>query len=427
MSNRIFRKEALEAAGQIEQVQTSMRVTRSFTRIAIGAVALAILAAIGWSAFVDIPIHVKGRGLLVQNGGILVTSAPSAASGYVAEILVKKGDMVEKGAPLARLRLTDRQAQLEKQQRELVLLKRNTAKSHKLLKSETAIQLTTSRQSIAALDERIASLTTKRNWLADRREKLSKLQTKGVVSLETLANARIAADAAEDALASAHADHIRLQSDLKKVLFAQEQKIMQDALQIDQMESALEASSTALKQDAEILAEGSGKVVQLNTQQGALVASGQSLFEIMPQSEGLLQAVVYVSEKDGKRLKDSNKALLTPANLPLDVHAQMIGKVVDVSTLPVTSQSLKHTIGDDILIERIVAEGPVFEVRIDLDQDAQTRNSYRWTSSSAAELPIGLGTPLSARVTTEKTPLLAMAVPALKRFFGDRPDDWTGR
>ncbi|SNY92246.1 NHLM bacteriocin system secretion protein [Cohaesibacter sp. ES.047] len=427
MSNQIFRKEALEASGQIEDVQNSMRVTRSFTRIATGTVAAAILIAVGWSAIVDIPIHVKGHGLLVHDGGILVTTAPTAASGYVAEILVRKGDTVKKGETLARLRLTDREAELWKQQRELGLLKRNTEESQKLLGAETALKVATTKQSIAALDERITSLTTKHSWLLDRRIKLAGLQTKGVVSLETSTNARIAADAAEDALASARADRIRLQADLKSLQFAQKQKLMQDKLQIEQMESSLDAFKTALEQDAQILADVSGKLVGLNTQQDALVASGQPLFEIMPQSEGPLQAVVYVAEKDGKRLKGNNKALLTPANLPLDVHAQLVGKVVEVSSLPVTSQSLKHTIGDDILIERIVAKGPVFEVRIDLDRDAKSKNGYRWTSNSAADLPVDFGTPLRARVTTERTPLLAMAVPAFKRFFGETPDGWIGR
>jgi len=322
--------------------------------------------------------------------------------------------------------MPDRESQLRKQQRELSLLKQNIRDRQKLLRSQTELKLATIRQRAAALDERLASLRAKQTWLLDRQGKLAGLQAKGIVSLEASTNARLAADAAEDAVSSAHSDRIRLEADIQTIKFEQEQTLLQDKLEIEQMQATLGAFQDALEEDAQILAASSGTLVRINTQQGTLVASGEPLFEIVPHSEGRLQAVVYVQEKDGKRLKGQDKALLTPANLPLDIHAQMIGKVIEVSALPVTTASLKHTIGDDSLIQRIVAQGPVYEVRVDLEADHKTKNGYRWTSDSAQGLDVGFGTPLSARVTTEKTPLLAMAIPALKRFFGEPSDQWAG-
>jgi hypothetical protein len=52
---------------------------------------------------------------------------------------------------------------------------------------------------------------------------------------------------------------------------------------------------------------------------------------------------------------------------------------------------------------------------------------YAWTGAPPPGVTLSPGTPLSADVTVERRPLLALAVPALKRFLHLEADDWTGR
>ncbi|WP_319497575.1 NHLP bacteriocin system secretion protein [uncultured Cohaesibacter sp.] len=427
MAKTLFRKEALAAASKMETVPEAMRVTGSVTRISSVVIALAILLSIGWAMVVRVPIHVSGYGLLVAEDGVLISTVPSTSSGLVAKVLVHKNQVVSEGARLATLRLTDREAELHKQERELTLLKSSTSDKEALLKSQTARKLATAEDTVVAQEERISILKSRRDRLVERQKTLAGLQSKGVVSQETLVNAHFTADEAEDALASAKAELIQKQTEIQTIKFSQANEILENRLEIERQEADLAATKEAIDKDSEVLADIAGKVVRINTRPGALVSSGETLFEITPRTEGTLKAVAYISMDEGKRLKQDDEVLLTPSSLPTDLHAQMIGSVAGISPLPISREALKQSIGDDGLIEMITAKGAVFEVWIDLSPSKNTASGYLWTSKEAEGLTLSSGTSFSASIRIEQRPLLALAIPALKRFLGEATDSWAGR
>nr|WP_321462921.1 NHLP bacteriocin system secretion protein [uncultured Cohaesibacter sp.] len=427
MASTLFRKEALAAASKIETVPEAMRVTGSAIRISSILIALAIVLSIGWAMVVRVPIHVSGFGLLVAEDGVLISSAPSTSSGYVAKILVRKNQTVSQGTLLATLRLTDREAELHKQERELTLLKSSKKDREAILKSQTALKLATAEDGVAAQKERIRYLTSKRDWLLDRQKTLTGLHDKGIISQETLANAHLTADASEDALASAKSELIQQQTEIQTIKFAQANEILENKLEIERQEADLMATREAISKDSEITADITGEVVRINTHPGKLVSTGETLFEITPRTEGALKAVAFVPMDEGKRLKLDDRVLLTPSSLPSAMHAQMIGSVAEISPLPISKEALRQTVGDDGLIEMITAHGAVFEVWIDLPVSQNTGNGYLWTSNEASDLTISSGTSFSASITVEQRPLLALAIPALKRFLGEPTNLWAGR
>nr|WP_319485918.1 NHLP bacteriocin system secretion protein [uncultured Cohaesibacter sp.] len=427
MAKTLFRKEALAAASKMETVPEAMRVTGSVTRFSSVVIALAILLSIGWAMVVRVPIHVSGYGLLVAEDGVLISTVPSTSSGLVAKVLVHKNQVVSEGARLATLRLTDREAELHKQERELTLLKSSTSDKEALLKSQTARKLATAEDTVVAQEERISILKSRRDRLVERQKTLAGLQSKGVVSQETLVNAHFTADEAEDALASAKAELIQKQTEIQTIKFSQANEILENRLEIERQEADLAATKEAIDKDSEVLADIAGKVVRINTRPGALVSSGETLFEITPRTEGTLKAVAYISMDEGKRLKQDDEVLLTPSSLPIDLHAQMIGTVAGISPLPISREALKQSIGDDGLIEMITAKGAVFEVWIDLSPSKNTASGYLWTSKEAEGLTLSSGTSFSASIRIEQRPLLALAIPALKRFLGEATDSWAGR
>jgi len=62
-------------------------------------------------------------------------------------------------------------------------------------------------------------------------------------------------------------------------------------------------------------------------------------------------------------------------------------------------------------------------VRVALDA-LRGQQGYLWTSANASTVRLTPGTPLNAHVTVEHTPLLALAIPALKRFIGLTTEGW---
>ncbi|MCG8543071.1 MAG: hypothetical protein MJE12_02565, partial [Alphaproteobacteria bacterium] len=81
-----------------------------------------------------------------------------------------------------------------------------------------------------------------------------------------------------------------------------------------------------------------------------------------------------------------------------------------------SSSRLQYVLGDDALARQIDEAGPTFEVSLALETLAGG-SGYRWTTPRPPNVDLTPGTPLAGRVTVERTPLLALAVPALKRFF----------
>lgn len=430
MTKSFFRKEALQAATRVEDVQRTMRVSSGATRLTAAALATALAGAVTWSAFIDVPIHVEGNGVLVRGGGTLVTPVAASAAGYIAQIPVRPGQTVAPGDVLARLVLPEREAEVAKNTRMLKDLKRSAEHKARLREADARAETASFDRQTRALETRIAALSGKYDWLQKRLADLQKLQADGVVSKDAVSTARIAAGAAGDDLAAAQAERVALDMRREEAASARKRAALQDQLEIERVAADLAAARAILTAGSVIKADAGGVVTAINTRPGALVAPGAPVFEIMTgdaAATGRLEALAFVPLQAGKRLAADDRALVTPADLPVDRHDRLIARVAEVSDVPVSTDSLRTALGDDTLVEKVTASGPVFEVRLTFEPAGDDGAGYAWTTTRSPHIALTPGTPFEARVTVERRPLLALAVPAFKRFLHLPEDDWTGR
>ena len=101
MSDGLFRKSALDKLSSPEQLDVMMQVTSPTGWIALGGSALILLFVVVWSVVGEIGIRVDGQGILIRGASVL--DVTSAAEGRLTDVLVKPGDTVKEGQPLARL------------------------------------------------------------------------------------------------------------------------------------------------------------------------------------------------------------------------------------------------------------------------------------------------------------------------------------
>ncbi|MCA1242208.1 NHLP bacteriocin system secretion protein [Stappia stellulata] len=432
MAKSFFRQEALDAATRVDETQRTMRVSTAVTRLSAAALATALAGVVTWSAFVDVPIHVTGHGVLARSGETLISPVRAASSGYVAEVLVKRGDTVAAGDVLLRLSQPERMAALKKAERILEVLSRNAERSETLRAEDAEAESRSHARQLIALGERIEALSSKKRWLDERRATLEKLHADGIVSLEAVSNARIAADVAEDDLAAARAAQVALDVAREEAASERERAALSTRLELERLQAEVAEIRADLEAGSTVTADAPGRVIAINTRLGALAAPGQPLLEILVDGTSgadpdALEAVVFVPLSQGKRLSPDDRALLTPADLPLDRHDRLIARVISISEVPASSQALQFALGDDTLAEKISAGGPTFEVRLAMERKTEGSTGYAWTGAPPPGVTLSPGTPLSADVTVERRPLLALAVPALKRFLHLEADDWTGR
>jgi NHLM bacteriocin system secretion protein len=428
MSESFYRKQALDAAATMQDIQRTMRVTRTMTRVTSSVLATALALAVTWSGFVKVPLHVQSHGVLVSANDVLLSQITPLAAGYVSHINVRKNSMVKKGDVLAVLTMPDRLIEVRKAERALESARLNIENKRSLREADAKVQNANFQKQLDALEERIATLKRKQGWLVERSDNLSDLSQKGYVAQDMLTNARIASEAAGNELADAYAQRVSLRAQQDEAETARQREELADEFQLIQLRQELEATKSALKADSTIIADVEGRVANINTRPGALASPGQALFEIIPHQGNepmKVEAITFVPLDKGKRLKAGDQALVTPSDLPEDVHDKLVAKVKSVSDVPMSSTALQNLLGDDALVQTVTSKGPVFEVRLVFEHGGKT--DYQWTSQNSPQIDLTPGTPMSAQITMERTPLLALAIPAVKQMLGLKADNWTGR
>ncbi|MCY3862184.1 MAG: HlyD family efflux transporter periplasmic adaptor subunit [bacterium] len=100
-SRPLFRERALEQSGRIEPIDGLLRVTAPHEWVILAAVAISLCALAAWLVFGTVERGVTAQCVVTQPGER--HHAVATASGTVAEVLVRQGDRVEAGQPVARV------------------------------------------------------------------------------------------------------------------------------------------------------------------------------------------------------------------------------------------------------------------------------------------------------------------------------------
>lgn len=95
MSDRLFRKVALDRLSSPEQIDRLARVTTPRAWLALAGLAGLLAVALVWGIFGSFPITVLGTGVVVRGDGIQLVRAPATAQ--VKSIKVSLGDSVAAG------------------------------------------------------------------------------------------------------------------------------------------------------------------------------------------------------------------------------------------------------------------------------------------------------------------------------------------
>jgi biotin/lipoyl-binding protein len=98
----IFRRVALERLSSPERLDLLLQVTQPRSWIALATIcAIVVLAAI-WSIVGRVPTSIMGRGLMIEEEGLLRVTAPLA--GEVVEMRIRSGQVIQEGDVVATIR-----------------------------------------------------------------------------------------------------------------------------------------------------------------------------------------------------------------------------------------------------------------------------------------------------------------------------------
>jgi HlyD family secretion protein len=162
-------------------------------------------------------------------------------------------------------------------------------------------------------------------------------------------------------------------------------------------------------------------VLDLQVIAGQTVAVGQRLGTIGRLAAGgvPLKAVSYFAPADARRLRNGMPVEVVPQWNQRSRFGGIVGKVLQMNTLPATEEDISTTIGNPQLAKALVESGPVMRAQIDLERDPASRYSFRWILSRGSDVfPVREGLTLETHPYLEWRTPLSYVLPGLRSITG---------
>lgn len=412
-----FREKAVKNATASPELDQLVRIVPNRHWVLMGVLWSLVLIAIAWSIFGRIPFRVSGEGLLLSKDGSVHAAVAAAEPGRIKTILVKPNDIVKKGQLVASL-----------QESEL----RNELHTHSIHLQELENRYQTLNQ---LFGQQIAEYTTNIDNKNASLQKGLEAELKSLKELETLF--KVIQNAYEQQLETK-----RLLTDSASNYYAQQSKveaIRQEIVQnkinlsqfIDQKQAQLRELDFNVRDQRneinklqkrlmlseQIISPVSGVVTSISKNIGDLVKKGDVVVRIANVSNEL-DAVVFVSSKEGKKIKPGMSALVSPTNIKKEEYGSIRGKVNTVSEYPVTQEAMMAILHNQSLVNDLSKNSAPIAVRIHLSSDRKTRSGFSWSSSQGPDEVITPGTSAIARITINQKSPLRIIVPVFKNLWG---------
>jgi HlyD family secretion protein len=411
----IFRKVALERLSSPEQLDQLMQVTDSKGWLALGALGALILAALGWGVFGSIPTEATGEGILLRRGG--VSNLVSAEQGQVEDLLVSVGDVLGKGQVVARIRqeellrqIRDTRAKLAAVRGDYETLVRSSGQQKRLQTRDIGQQRSNLEQSIQAY-QREVELASDR--VAADRELLSQ----GLITKQTLVASEQNLNQARDQLAGARLELNGL--DLKHLESAQQLDQQIEARQgtIRDLEIELREHQARLEESSRVTSPHAGRVLELFVDRGDVVSPGTPILNLEVTSKELV-AVLFVPASAGKKVRTGMRVRVSPSTVRREEYGSMWGRVTRVSEFPSTQRGMTRLLGNEALVQKLMAEGPPIQVDVALERDPSTPTGYKWSSSKGPSVEISSGTLTTGSVIVKEEAPIRLVIPKVREALG---------
>ena len=413
---RTFRAAALDRAASPEQFDHLVVITKPSDWIWAAVICLLLVAAIIWSIVGRIPTRVSGEGILISNGDRVV-DAVSAAAGRLASVSVTVGDHVVKGQPIARIVQTD----IEQKHSEAVAVLGEKQREYAVLAARVQSELDVKSQNFAELEDalnQVIKATTQRvQFLTVDVRSLEDLLAKGYTTRKNLSDRREELTSAQQRLDDTRNQILKLRADKTDLETQRDRELRQSQFSLNEAERQVSATEESLSQNTQVISPIEGRVVEVKISTGSVLAVGTAVVEI--ESEGnKLEAVIYISPDQGKRIKPGMQVQLEPSTVKREEFGMMIGTVETVSDFPMTPQGMTAVLHNETLVTRFSHDGAPYAAKVVLEQDASSTTGYRWAVGNGPNLRLTSGTLTRAEITTRQQRPLDLVIPLIRHLTG---------
>ncbi|RUS94725.1 hypothetical protein DSM106972_092600 [Dulcicalothrix desertica PCC 7102] len=189
--------------------------------------------------------------------------------------------------------------------------------------------------------------------------------------------------------------------------------------EIKEVERNIAYIEAKIGESSQIISKQAGCILEVTSSVGQFVNAGFPIATMNAQGEGgKMLAITYFPVKDGKKMKRGMSVQITPDTVKRERFGGVVGKVVSVSSFPITPEGAFSVLGNAELVKKLTAQEPTIEVTAELELDESTYSGYKWSSSKGPQLKISPGTTTTARVQVEQQAPITFVLPILKEWTG---------
>lgn len=415
VTERLFRKAALERMASPEQLDTQLTAADARAWIALTGLVLGLAFLLAWGIFGSIPTNVTAKGILIPQGG-RVLSAMSPASGVVDRILVKVGDHVVKGQPVARIRQDETRQRLG-HARQVEAEKADDLKGRRgTLEQELRATLATIAQRQAALQQSAAAARDRITYLEQQLRNRQEMLAMGFATAETIHVAQNDLSRARRELADSQAQISSAKAEAMQARLNTDREIRQLGENLANAGRRVAELSTEIGLSSEVVAPAEGRVNEIRLTEGVVVATGQPMLGIETAGT-VLQAVVFIPTEHGKKVRPGMNARVAPSTVKKEESGTLIGSVTGVSPFPATREGMAAVVQNDTLVAEFNKTGAPFEARLDLTV-ADTPSGYGWSSGKGPDIDLTSGTTVEATIAVREQTPISLILPFFRRVAG---------
>ena len=414
-ASQVFRKAALDRLASPEQLDELIPVVDARGWIAALGIGVLTAAVIAWGFLGSIPTEVLAHGILVTQGGRVV-SALSPTSGVVASLTVKPGDAVRRGQPVATIHQPEAELRLAnagqvEAERAVTLETRGAAlqREAQALEANATQRKRAQEQIIEQANERIGRL---RRQLEIREQ----MHPRNLALEERVEQARADLARAQQDVSDARARMVEIDTELLHSRLEAERELAGLRAGLADAKRAAAEAGAALTATRDVVAPATGKVTELAVSEGQMVTANGTVLNV--ETEGRrLQAVVYVPTEHGKQVSVGMAARIALSTVKMREWGALNGRVASISDFPATPQGMAAVLGNPQLVQSFGGGSAPYEARIDLQQ-ADTPSGYAWSSGTGPTLDLSSGTTLSAAIAVREEPPINLVLPSLRQATG---------
>lgn len=414
----VFRKISLDRLASPEQLDQLMQVTTPKGWVALLALSALLLTAVVWGCVGRIPETVHGQGMLVKSGGVLQV-VPSAG-GRVTDIAVSVGDLVTAGQIVARVAQPELADQLNQALAKLADLRAERESSLAFGRRDLALQNAALAQQRSAAEQSVAAAEESQRWLEQKIVEQEKLAKQGLITKQTLLATREQFNAALQRASAGRSELAQIRVRMLALVNEHDGDRDEARLRIEDAEHEVARLERELAERSEVTTPYTGRVLELMTEQGDMVASGEPILslDLAGRSVKKLMAVLYVPSIEGKRVRPGMLVRIAPSTVKQEEYGMMLGRVTYVSDFPATTKGMARVLKNDQLVSVLSGSGAPYEVHADLTVAPETVSRYKWSSSDGPPLTIQSGTLATASIEVRAERPIGMVIPLFRKYTG---------